>query len=257
MTRFRLHSMGVFIAAICSLLVVLPGTDGRADEEPVAAGPQVEEDTASPSELSAESSPEEDEREGAAPLPSEGVVLSDPGPRQGYYFALGGFGGVAGFHHYKEGWLPVFGGGGGAIHTGQALNDLVALGLDIAVIGGGNADRNLLMGRIGLELRIHPVGNWFLRPAVGFGFTDFYRKSKAVKKVEGTIAASYMLSVGYDFVLSKKRFGSGGYTLSPVVWISGANGINLNSVSGGIGIEIARWGGLDRNQLNLSVDDAY
>ena len=184
-------------------------------------------------------------------------LLSDPKPRQGYYLALSGAGGVAGFNHYEEGWLPVFGGGGGGIHTGQTLNDRLGIGLEISFLGGGNEDRNLLMGRIALELRVNLWDNWFARPSIGFGFTDFYRRHENVKQILGTIAAAYTLSAGYDFVINTKKYGSGGYTLSPILWVSGANGINLHSISGGIGIEIARWGGLDKNQLRLPVEKAF
>ena len=90
------------------------------------------------------------------------TILTEPKPRQGYYLGLGAYGAAVGFNHYREGWLPAFWGGGGALHVGQGLNDKLAIGLDLAASSGANTDRTLLFGNVSLELKWSFYKNLFI-----------------------------------------------------------------------------------------------
>ncbi len=184
-------------------------------------------------------------------------LLTRPRPMQGYYIGLNGHATAGGYYHEKDGWLPPFFGGGGTLHVGQGLTDRVALGLDLGAGSGTNGERTLLYGRFALEVKVRVFDNWFVRPSIGFGFADFYRKEASQKKILGTLSGEYAVSLGYDFFVHKKPYNSGGVALSPILWVSGGNGINLHHLAGGVGVEITLWNGLDKNQLVLPEKNAF
>ncbi len=189
--------------------------------------------------------------------PARADLLSKPDPMQGYYLGVGVEGSSSTVYSDETGWLKSFFGPGGTIHVGQGIAENLALGLNVAAGFERNRDRTLLVGQFGIELKWRFYRSFFVRPALGFGFTDPTRRKQDLEKILPGVTGSYSIEFGYDYFASVRGSGSGGLALNPVFFVNAKNGTSLTAVQWGIGIEVTFWTGLPKNQLILPVEKAY
>ena len=189
--------------------------------------------------------------------PAGADLLSDPDPMQGYYFGIGAIGAGSLVYNDDTRWLSPFFGPGGSLHIGQGITDNLAMGINAAASFELNADRTLLVGQLGIELKWRFRGDFFMRPALGFGFSDPTRRRSGLEELRPGVAGSYSVALGYDHFFTTFTHGSGGVALSPVVFINAKNGTGMTEMQWGIGVEITAWTGLPKNQLSLPMDEAY
>ena len=145
----------------------------------------------------------------------------------------------------------------GALHLGQGLNDILALGLSLGAGAQYSAGRKSVVGHISIEAKFSVFKHLFIRPSIGFGFIDVSRTQTNLKQILSDVGGAYHLAVGYDFFPFHKKGRSGGVAVTPVAWINAMNGTNLTYLAGGIGIEITFHAGLPKNQLDLPGARAY
>jgi hypothetical protein len=189
--------------------------------------------------------------------PARADLLSKPNPMQGYYFGIGATGSMAGLHTDKTGWLSPFFGPGGSFHVGQGITENLALGVSLGTVYTLNSNYAAVIGHFGIELKWRFSGNLFVRPLIGFGLGDLSRRKSRLKKIIPAVTGTYSAAFGYDHFIEVRRWGSGGFAVTPIVWFGAKNGTSLTVLQGGIGVEITWWTGLPKNQLQLPLDAAY
>jgi hypothetical protein len=180
------------------------------------------------------------------------ALLEQPRQRQGYYLALGGHGALAIVDDEGDSLGPLSG-YMTTIRLGQKLTPKAGLGL--AIDFGGASSGGDSIGFFGLALagELELVENLALHASMGLGIVTLTRADDK-DELAGTYGAAYTLGLSYDWFLGKKR--SGGTALTPFVQLRALPG-DVGAFTGFLGVEIAWWSGLPRNQLELPTSDAY
>jgi len=185
---------------------------------------------------------------------AEEALLSKPRHRQGYYLAGGLAGAVAFASESGDGVGPTYG-----TNTSLRLGQLLTprLGLGLAVDFGGTAASGDTTSSFALSLggQVELVHDVALHAAVGLSFVTLSSDTDDPgDPIRGVYGAAYTLGLTWDWFFAGKK--SGGWALTP--------GLTLRAVPGDtdayglfLGVEITRWTGLPRNQLELDVGEAY
>jgi len=187
--------------------------------------------------------------------PASAQELERPYPRQGYYLGVGMLGGAN--HNWEDGdSLGAWGGNGVAIRLGQMLTRRLGLGLQIYAGGSKKGQEQATAFGLGLEGQMAVMPRLALHAGVGLGVLQLEDRRIENEDLRGTYGAEYLLGLSYSFFPYKRR-PSGGLSVTPMVQGRLLPGDNATALNALVGVELAWWTGLPRNQLDLPPADAY
>jgi len=181
-------------------------------------------------------------------------TLESPDGRQGYFLVVG-----PEFTLNKV-WLDdekygIWPGYDLGLHFGQMVTRHFGLGLLVhngAAKGNGQTAGTF---GLGLEAQVEVARRLAIHGAAGVETISVRADDGSDKSLRGTAGAGYTLGVSYSWFLTHRL--SGGWALTPRVdlrYVPGSTSSGLTTV---IGIQIAWWTGLPRNQLELPASEAY
>ena len=180
--------------------------------------------------------------------------LEKPSPRQGHYIALGLHGTAATVDDANRGRRGPAVGLGYSLRLGERITDRLDLGLAVAYarIGG---DAPWTFGRLTVHGQGYITEKTYVHAGFGFGAAggidpedpDFSR---------GRFGDVYTVGAGHNLYLTDSAR-SGGWIVSPVATLEYGRDDTFPNAALWIGVEISRWWGIPRNQLDLDFDDAY
>lgn len=187
--------------------------------------------------------------------PARAQTLEEPGGRQGYYLALGGYGVVD--HTTEKGEsLGAWGGSSFTLRFGQLLTRRFSLGLQIDSGGAKGRGQQGTFAGLSLEGGAAVVGNLAVRGGVGVGFVSLRDPAAEGAPTRGAAGSYYLLGASYDFFPGRTRR-SGGFSISPTVQARFLPSTNVSTTLLFIGVDFVWWTGLPDNQLNLPDAEAY
>lgn len=192
---------------------------------------------------------------GLTPAPvARAQVLELPEARQGYFLSVG--------PHFtmSKVWMDnehygVWPGYELGLHFGQMVTRRFGLGLQVHN-GAGKGDAQTA-ATFGLELE----AQWALRPRLAIhasaGVDTFSVRADTGKdkSLRGTAGSGYALGLSYSWFFTHRL--SGGWALTPRLDVRLVPGSDTKVLVGVVGLEIAWWSGLPRNQLELPASEAY
>lgn len=234
----------------------VPANEGAPARAPVPVSPNPE--THSPAPEGEIVAPKEDED--AATTANEQTAaprdrsLEKPSPRQGHYIAVGLHGTAATANDPDRGRRgPAFG-TGFSLRLGERITERLDLGLAVAYASVGG-DNPWTFGRLTVHGQGYVTEKTFVHAGFGFGAAggtdpedpDFSR---------GRFGDVYTVGAGHNFYLTDKER-SGGWIVSPVITAEYGRDDKFPNAGLWVGIEISRWWGIPRNQLDLDFDEAY
>ncbi len=181
-------------------------------------------------------------------------ALAKPSPRQGHYISLGFHGTSAIANDRDRGRRgPAFG-TGYSLRLGERIMDRLDLGLAFAYASVGGDDP-WSFGRLTVHAQGYITEKTFAHLGFGFGAAggadpedpDFSR---------GRFGDVYTAGAGHNFYLSDAGR-SGGWIVSPTITMEYGRDDTFPNAGLWVGVEISRWWGIPRNQLDLDFDEAY
>ncbi|MFH0899252.1 MAG: hypothetical protein V2A73_01355, partial [Pseudomonadota bacterium] len=194
----------------------------------------------------------------AAPTTAAAQELQAPRPRQGYYVTLGTHGTVE--RTSEEGdALELSNGWTTTIRLGQLISNRRGLGLgllfDFGTASGSDQQQSSMTG-IGLAAQVEVAANLALHGAVGFAVLTIDDRREQDDPLRGTYGAAYTVGLTYDWFFTNRQR-SGGWAVTPTLFVRWLPGDNISSVAGFLGLELSYWTGLPKNQLSLPDAQAY
>jgi hypothetical protein len=181
--------------------------------------------------------------------------LQKPRPRQGYFVTFGLLGAVE--HNREDGeGLGVWPGYANSLRLGQMITARLGAGLLIDVgAAEGNDQASTIVGA-GLEGQYEVIDNLAIRAGVGLGVVALDDLTQDDEDLRGVYGTAYTLGVSYDWFFTCRRF-TGGWAVTPVAVARVIPGSDISAFAAFVGVELSYWSGLPKNQLELSVDEAY
>ena len=181
-------------------------------------------------------------------------TLETPDGRQGYFLVVG-----PEFTLTKV-WMDdekygIWPGYDFGLHFGQMITRHFGLGLLVhngAAKGNGQTAGTF---GLGLEAQVEVARRLAIHGAAGVETIQVRADDGSDKSLRGTAGAGYTLGVSYSWFLTHRL--SGGWALTPRIdlrYVPGSTSSGLTTV---LGIQIAWWTGLPRNQLELPASEAY
>jgi len=181
-------------------------------------------------------------------------TLETPDGRQGYFLVVG-----PEFTLTKV-WMDdekygIWPGYDFGLHFGQMITRHFGLGLLVhngAAKGNGQTAGTF---GLGLEAQVEVARRLAIHGAAGVETIQVRADDGSDKSRRGTAGAGYTLGVSYSWFLTHRL--SGGWALTPRIdlrYVPGSTSSGLTTV---LGIQIAWWTGLPRNQLELPASEAY
>lgn len=193
----------------------------------------------------------------AAPQSAHAQDLETPRRRQGYYLAAGyAMGATKNADDGND--LGVGAGGLFAIRLGQMLTPRFGLGLMVNSFGSAaNKTHSKSAGStLGLEGQVELATNLALHGQVGLAFLQNTNDDKLQKDRLGGYGAMYGLDLSYEW-FPRTGNDSGGFALTPTFSLRALPTDSANTFGAFLGLQIAWWTGLPKNQLILPDADAY
>lgn len=181
-------------------------------------------------------------------------VLETPDGRQGYFLVVG-----PAFTLNKE-WMDnehygLWPGYDVGLRFGQMVTRHFGLGLMVhngAAKGDGQTAGTF---GLGLEAQVEVARRLAVHGAAGVETISVRADDGKDKSLRGTAGAGYTLGVSYSWFLTHKL--SGGWALTPRVDFRYVPGTTSSGFTTLVGLQIAWWTGLPRNQLELPASEAY
>jgi len=181
--------------------------------------------------------------------------LQKPRPRQGYYVTLGLLGAVE--HNREDGeGLGVWGGYANSLRLGQMITPRLGAGMFIDVGAAKGDDQASTIVGAGIEGQLEVIPNLAIRAGVGLGVVALDDLTQEGEALRGVYGSAYTLGVSYDWFFTCRRF-TGGWAVTPVAEARVIPGSDISAFAGFVGVELSYWTGLPKNQLELSVAEAY
>jgi len=181
-------------------------------------------------------------------------TLESPDGRQGYYLVVGPEFSLTKvwMDDEKYGIWPGYDLG---LHFSQMVTRHFGLGLLVhSGAAKGDAQTAGTFG-LGLEAQVEIARRLAIHGAAGVETIQVRADDGSDKSLRGTAGAGYMLGVSYSWFLT--HWPSGGWALTPRIdfrYVPGSTSSGLTTL---VGIQIAWWTGLPRNQLELPASEAY
>lgn len=181
--------------------------------------------------------------------------LQKPRPRQGYFVTFGVLGAVE--HNREDGeGLGVWGGYANSLRLGQMITPRLGAALSIDVgAAEGDGQASTIVGA-GLEGQYEVADNLALRAGVGLGVIALDDLTQDDEPLRGVYGAAYTVGVSYDWFFTCRRF-TGGWAVTPVAEARVIPGSDISAFAAFVGVELSYWSGLPKNQLELSVEEAF
>ncbi len=183
-------------------------------------------------------------------------TLVPPGPRQGYFVALAGGGGVVINRDEELGALPTWPGGGGSLRLGQALAPGWSLGLFLDFTAAGGPRRDGIGSGLGLEVGRQLGEAWLVSAGVGLGFARLDDRRDAEADALGGFGTRVRLTAQRDFFPWTRPLG-GGLALAPLVSVELLPADGFAALTASVGLQVTYWSGLPRDRLVLPLEQAY
>lgn len=180
-------------------------------------------------------------------------LTEPPRQRQGYYFAVGTHGAVAYAREDAKDLGPLRG-FLGSVRMGQLLTPRLGLGLTVDYGGASGDEQQAGFGGLYLAGQLEVARNLAVHASVGLGVLSLSSPNDDAGEVRGTAGTAYTFGLTYDWFPAKRR--SGGYALSPSIQLRVLPGATA-SMAAFLGVELTRWSGLDRDQLDLPPGEAF
>ncbi len=191
---------------------------------------------------------------GASRAHAEESLLEAPRHRQGYYVAFGLNAALAYAREDGEGIGPTYG-QGFQLRFGQLLTPRLGLGLAIDFSGTASGDDSASFGALSLAGQAEIACNLAVHAAVGLSIVTLTSETDdADEPLRGVYGAAYTVGITYDWFLGNRR--SGGWALTPGLQLRATPGDTF-AFGAFLGLEITRWTGLPKNQLDLDTSEAY
>jgi hypothetical protein len=182
-------------------------------------------------------------------------TLEAPRSRQGYYLSLGLLSGAS--HTWEDGdSLGTWRGSSFNLRLGQMLTRRFGMGLQIA---SGAATKGSLLATtfgLGVESQLELARNLAAHAGVGLGVLQITDSEEEAEGLRGTVGAEYFLGLSYAWYPFRGR-PSGGFSLTPNAQVRFIPGESATGLAILLGVDIAWWTGLPRNQLELPESEAY
>jgi hypothetical protein len=191
----------------------------------------------------------------ALPVAASAQQLEVPRPRQGYFLGGGLQFAMARVTDDGDplGTLP---GTILTVHTGEMVTSHLGLGLSLEY-GGAADDRYVAaLGGLGLAGQWEFARNLALHGSVGFGVVGLEDTKYPNDPRRGSYGGSYSLGLSYDWFPRPKRL-SGGWSLQPITMFRYLPDDPISSMVFSLGVEVVRWRGLRRNELDLPAGEGY
>jgi len=190
----------------------------------------------------------------AGERPAAAQAIEAPAAHQGYYIGLGYHAGPVKVweDNYSYG---VWTGGEFSLRFGQLVTRRFGLGLQFH-FGTAKGDGQTA-SLFGMELE----GQWELvRNLVihaGTGVDTISIRADGVKNasLRGTAGAGYILGLDYSWFFTHRL--TGGWAVTPRIEARFVPGDTASAFVGTLGVELAWWSGLPRNQLELPPSEAF
>lgn len=180
-------------------------------------------------------------------------LLEAPRPRQGYWLSAGAHAAMLYGRERGDGIGPTYG-WQGTLRGGQLLTERLGLGLVIDVGSASGDDQEAGFGGLALEGQVELVPNLSASAAIGLAVVSVTSPTDDDDATRGAAGAGYTAALRYDWFPSPRR--SGGIAITPVLSVRFVPG-DTDVTGAFLGVEITRWTGLPRNQLDLQGADAY
>jgi hypothetical protein len=191
---------------------------------------------------------------GARVAHAEESLLETPRHRQGYYLAFGLNAALAYAREDGEGIGPTYG-QGFQLRFGQLLTPRLGLGLAIDFSGTASGEDSASFGALSLAGQVEIACNLAVHAAVGLSIVTLTSETDdADEPLRGVYGAAYTVGLTYDWFLGNRK--SGGWALTPGVQLRATPGDTF-AFGAFVGLEITRWTGLPKNQLELDTSEAY
>jgi hypothetical protein len=193
---------------------------------------------------------------GLLPAAVRAQTLTLPAPRQGYYLGISAQGVASSSVDEDLGRLRLAGGPGVSLRIGEMINRWLGVGFQVDY--GRSASHRWEQQFGGLLLD----GQWLvwkhlaIHLGAGVGFVQAEDKKGRVEGTLGVGGAYYSAGLAYDFFPAYQR-GSGGLGITPMVQVKHLPGDSFNSTFVWVGLEGVWWMGLDRQELELPVEEAF
>jgi hypothetical protein len=181
-------------------------------------------------------------------------ILEPPRSRQGYYVALGLH--LALNHNWEDGesW-GLWRGGDLTLRLGQLLTRRFGLGLAMHYGATSGDAQKAALGGLALEGQWEVARNLALHGGAGIDVVSLSSADGQDKTTRGTVGSGYFLGLTYDWFFTHRQ--TGGWAATPSVEARFVPGDTASAFMGLVGVQLTRWTGLPRNQLDLPPEDAY
>ena len=189
----------------------------------------------------------------AGARPAAAQELEAPRPRQGYYLSFG-MNAVVSENRDSGKGLGLWPGAGGAFHVGQLLSRRFGLGLSLDSGGGSKSGRSFSLFGLGVEGQMEVAHNLALHAEVGFGVISL-DPVRPGDDVRGSYGGAFTAGATYDYFLWPHA--SGGWAVTPGVWLRALPGSPVTSYSAFLGVSLSYWSGLPRSHLELPPSRAF
>jgi hypothetical protein len=180
--------------------------------------------------------------------------LEAPRSRQGYYIG-GGLHASLQHNRDDDGSLGTYRGYATAFRMGQLLTPRLGLGFALDLGGGTHEDDTVSTIGLGLAGQLVLAENLALHAGVGLGVVSLTEKVGDDEELRGSYGSAYTVGLTYDWFI--RPCWTGGIALTPTLQVRALPGDPIDSYTLMFGLEITRWTGLPRNQLDLPPDQAF
>lgn len=190
----------------------------------------------------------------ASPALADDALLEPPRPRQGYYVA---FGPALTLGHIRETGdsLGTFVGSNFSLRLGQLLTRRLGLGLAIDFGSAKDSPQAATLFALGVAGQAEVACDLALHAGIGLGVATLDDLRDDDEVLRGAYGAAFTAGLTYDWF--PWADGSGGWALTPGLWLRAIPGEDVDSFLALVSLEVSWWKGLPKDQLDLPPDQAY
>ena len=189
-----------------------------------------------------------------SPSPSGGKLLEPPRARQGYYVALGYHLNVNHNWEDNESWGTWLG-TDLTIRLGQMITRRFGMGLQIHSGTTRGEGQQAALGGLALEGQWELVPNFAVRGGAGVDILSLTKQQGPNASTRGTVSTGYFLGFEYSWFFTHRL--TGGWAATPTVQIRLLPGDTASALMGTVGVQLAWWSGLPKNQLELPPGEGF
>jgi len=185
---------------------------------------------------------------------ADAQAIEPPAPHQGYYIGFGYHAGPVKVweDNYSYG---VWSGGEFSLRFGQLVTRRLGLGLQFHFgTAKGDGQTASLFG-MELEGQWELARNLVIHAGTGVDTISIRADGVMNASLRGTAGAGYILGLDYSWFFTHRL--TGGWAVTPRLEARFVPGDTASAFVGTVGVELAWWSGLPRNQLELPPSEAF